>query len=366
MSGARPAFHNPTIHGARGLFALAVLIFHVANYELPNFAWAEAAIGRFVLVSLQHGVDLFFAISGFVILGALRRAPSVPRFLLDRAIRIYPVLWASILAVIAFGVLARRREFAALAPGDILAQLPLDLLPISGVWPVVPFHRPAWSLAYEAVFYALLAAVWAARPVLGARAATAGGVALAVLLVLIFPRAAFFLVGLAVAEGLVARRPPALGLARWPTPWLLLCFALLGAMDPAAMNRGLSAPFAWLADPSQPLLLAGALLAGTIAFRGLIEGQGGLGHLLRTTPLQWCGTVSYSLYLWHLPVLGVVRMALVASGLAAAAGPWATLLLLLIGLPLSLLVSAVSHRVLEDGAGRRLRARLGAARPAPA
>jgi peptidoglycan/LPS O-acetylase OafA/YrhL len=359
-AGPRPDFFNPHVHGARGLFAFGVFLYHVVNSGFATFPALETGPARFALGTLEYGVELFFCISGFVILGALRRAPGAGAFLRDRAIRIYPVLWASVLAMGGLGALAGAREFGRLPPGEVLALLPANLLALPGILPIWAYHPAAWSLSYEMAFYALCALAWWLRPRLGpARAAALWGPAAAVMLVL-YPRAVFFVAGVLVAEGVVARRLP--GVLRWfvrhPLPPLLVFLAAWGGVAALGGGRGLGEAtlLDWVGDARLPLALL-AFAAATLAFQGIVDGRGLLGALLVTRPLLWLGTISYSFYLWHLPVMGAARRLMGLLGLADAAGPWAQAVFLALSLPPALLVAAVSRRLLESWLGDRLRGR---------
>jgi exopolysaccharide production protein ExoZ len=128
----------PTIHAARAFAAMAVLIFHVTvqNGFLGNF-----------LFSGGHGVDLFFIISGFVMVYAHdgeRGLRAAWRFCRRRIIRIYPPYW-----IVMFGV-----WWAGLAH--------IDTSPISAFFlynqggPAI--IQQAWTLSMEMAFYILFVA----------------------------------------------------------------------------------------------------------------------------------------------------------------------------------------------------------------
>lgn len=71
----------------RGIAALAVVLFHFTMYR------PEAGYGFVLGVT---GVDLFFIISGFVILLSLEKTRDWKEFLLDRFSRLYPAYWACV------------------------------------------------------------------------------------------------------------------------------------------------------------------------------------------------------------------------------------------------------------------------------
>ena len=101
---------NPNVHGARGLFSLVIFFYHVGNSGLPTFPGSFfVGLQQAGFASLKMGVELFFGISGLVIVGALGRASSFVSFLWDRVTRILPVLWATILVITAMSFLSGER-----------------------------------------------------------------------------------------------------------------------------------------------------------------------------------------------------------------------------------------------------------------
>jgi peptidoglycan/LPS O-acetylase OafA/YrhL len=153
------------IEGLRGLAALGVLTWHV---------WAHPTNGSYYGVSLgpltklldntRVGVAMFFVLSGFLLYrpfaaAIIRRTPrpSVRDYFFNRLLRILPAYWTVLLLV------------AALFQ-DRLLERPLQLLAnmfflqnyVGGYVPG-PFHglgiAPAWSLCVEAIFYLLLPAL---------------------------------------------------------------------------------------------------------------------------------------------------------------------------------------------------------------
>ena len=348
---------NRTVHGARGLFACAVFVFHVVSSGLPTFALLTTPVAAFLLGTTEYGVELFFCISGFVIAGTLRRAQGPGSFLADRAIRILPTIWATLIVIIALGELSHSHGFTDLAPSALATGIVANLLLLPGLLPFPEFHPAAWSLSYEAAFYILCAVGWLLALWRGRRAWSLV-IPIAVLGVLLFPRAIFFVTGLLTAEYL-ARAPRLAALRRAPAPWLVVFLLLwheIRVLTPP--GRVVDATLLdWMQDWRLPIALL-AVLAGTIGFAGLAAEQGLLARMLRTRALQYLGTISYSFYLWHLVVMALVKRAMLSAGIAGAAGPAAQLVFLACALPLSIVVAHVSERFLERGIAVRLRAML--------
>ena len=312
------------IQGLRAIAVSLVLIYHVAPHSLT---------GGFV------GVDVFFVISGFLITAhLLQHAPSTGRDLASFwSRRIRRLLPASLL-VLATSLVATRliapetlwantasqtRAAALYVVNWLLARDSVDYLAAENVaTPVQHF----WSLSVEEQFYfvwpiAILVLVLLARR-MGWRLTTAVGVGLAVVVVSSLgysiydtatnPPAAYFVTPTRMWElgigGLLAlaTAPRVLGRgdeARRPSPTLsmVLCLAGLGAIAFTAVTYSGSTPF-----PGWQALLPTVGTALVIAAYPLPTGTATPGRLLALPPVQWLGDVSYSVYLWHWPLVVLV------------------------------------------------------------
>jgi len=348
---------NRNVHGARGLFAFAVFIFHVVNSGLSTFPPLSTPLGFFLTSTSEYGVELFFCISGYVIAGTLRRARSPAAFIEDRAIRVYPVLWASIFAIVGLGLATGTHGFGDERLSRLIVELPVNLLALPGVLPLDNIHPAAWSLSYEMTFYLFCAICWALRRRLGP-AAYWLIVPFAAVLIVYYPRAAFLLAGMLVAEGwphaAVFQR-----MARHPFPLILLFLLCWRTIRSLSLPDTIIATtmIDWSADWRLPLALLG-FLSVALGFRGIVAGYGASGVFLRSRPLQYLGTISYSFYLWHPIVMSGIKTALLHAGIFQASGMWAQSVFLIVSLPPSLVVSHISYRVLERRSAAWMRRRL--------
>lgn len=138
----------------RAIAATAVLIDHASATTAGIFP-GSTALASNVVARFDYGVPLFFAISGFVLTHAIQ-SDSIPRFLLARALRIYPGFWLAIALtlLIEWGIAGR----PAWPPG---AWSTLTLLPLGPTPPLL--GGVEWTLVYEIFFYILFALMWAAR-----------------------------------------------------------------------------------------------------------------------------------------------------------------------------------------------------------
>ena len=328
---------------------MMVFVFHIVNSGLPGFVPVTSPVSQYLFLSFKFGVELFFGISGFVILGALARAPSLRSFAWDRATRIYPLLWTTLLAITA----------VSLAIGHWMPPLRdwlLDFLAPPPFFPLAQVNPAAWSLGYEVTFYALCGACWGLRSN-GHRswlplAAVAGGIGL-----ILFPRAVLMPAGIVIAAGLATSprlkrlaSAPLLALLLFLIGWRIIDLACGGdimTFTPFAM------PFtAWLR--LLPLALVSAS-CGALALLGIVEQRGVLSQLLRAAPLQWLGTISYSFYLWHPVVLGMTKQLLRTSGAVASAGDASQLVFAAISLPPALIIAHLSQQQIEVRLTRYLR-----------
>jgi peptidoglycan/LPS O-acetylase OafA/YrhL len=348
VASGRPGL-NLSVHGARGLFSALVFAFHVANSGLATFYPADHWLAVYLFGSLKYGVELFFGISGFVIVGALARAPSLRAFAWDRATRIYPLLWTTLLVITALSLATRHWV-------PPFTDWLLNFLAPPPVYDLPQVNPAAWSLGYEVSFYALAALCWYAgrrgwrwRPVAGIVGA---------LLIAVLPRALLMPAGVLIAAGMLDCRL-LVRLAAVPGFWLV-AFLLLWRCTELRVPAGdimLLTPFrmgvaAWAAV--LPLMLATGA-AGWIALLGIARERGLLCALLRSPPFQWLGTISYSFYLWHPVVMAPIKAALIASGLAAALGPAAQLVFAVVALLPALVVAHFSQIWIERRLTRWLR-----------
>lgn len=296
--------YRPDIDGLRAAAVAAVILFHA---EIPGFG------GGFI------GVDVFYVISGYLITQLLTGSSERPlhvqlaEFYVRRARRILPALFAVSLIVAAAAV-------AILLPWDLerfgrylaaTAVLGTNIAAWSdkiGYFQSKLAHVPIthfWSVAIEEQFYLIypitlaLIGKWFHRH----RAST-----LAVLAVLSFgvcvwgsyhaPAANYYLAPSRAWElllgGIVAlsgTRSP-----RWRLTDELLAAGSAIALGIAVYRYGPTTPYpGWYAIVP---CAASAILIHTGR-----RGQTWVGKLLSLRPLVFTGLISYSLYLWHFPML---------------------------------------------------------------
>jgi peptidoglycan/LPS O-acetylase OafA/YrhL len=296
--------HVPALDGVRGVAILLVLVSHIG--------WAPGGL---------MGVDVFFALSGFLITTLLLeerfRTGSVDlrAFYIRRARRLLPALFPVLL-------------FTAFAYAE-LGEWHYLLYPVAVLFYVANFVRLAvghplphglgqmWSLAEEEQFYLLWPAVllWLLRaksPMRIARGLV--GFAVAVMAwraaswlffgaqahTILSPdtRSDALLLGCALAAGRFA------GLRVRRAANVVGVLALVGiAVLAIAVDRG------GAVDTALILALPVVSALSTLMLAAALEPGTWVSRLLTLWPLRMLGVVSYSVYLWHLAVFSVVTSA---------------------------------------------------------
>jgi len=145
----------------RGIAVLMVLAYHMGCYE--SKISANAILGSMSDVG-KAGVDIFFVISGFVMVTISNRPTQAEDrpgfFLLKRAARIYPLYWCYTAA--ALTIFLSRPDLANRngGVGDISVLHSILLLPDKGA----PLIGQGWTLIYEMYFYCGFALILFLRP----------------------------------------------------------------------------------------------------------------------------------------------------------------------------------------------------------
>lgn len=160
----RPGRHSLPLDGVRGLAVLLVLCYDCL--KLPASADPLTFAARKFAASGWAGVDLFFVLSGFLITGILLDTVGRPRywrsFLARRALRIFPLYYATLIGV--FLIAPAFRGMMTVEAAFALDAIERDqawywfygqnwLYAIRGAWPEERVLNHFWSLAIEEQFY---------------------------------------------------------------------------------------------------------------------------------------------------------------------------------------------------------------------
>jgi peptidoglycan/LPS O-acetylase OafA/YrhL len=303
-----------SIQMLRAVAALGVVALHIGHEgatrlglcnPLPGFSLGAA------------GVDLFFVISGFIMVYAsdalFARAGAPAYFFTRRLARIVPLYWAATAAAVVCFVLFRYAGALEQLTWQMLAAS-LAFLP----WPradglMLPVHLLGWTLDYEMFFYL----VFALALTLTRRNA-------------VFAVTALFL-ALAVAGRVFALPQP---FAFWCDPVILeFCFGMLIALawrEGARLPRGAAAllviaGFAAFALGTMtggwPRLVLWGVPAAAIVAGAVLAGPREGGAITRV--FVFLGDASYSIYLVHWLAILALTGLVAYLRLDIAAAPWA-------------------------------------------
>ena len=332
------------LQGLRAIAVVLIVLYHAGVTWLP---------GGYI------GVDVFFVLSGYLITGLLVRElgssgrVSVSSFYARRARRILPasflvlvvtlVASAFILSPVEFAPTTRDIAAAAVyVPNIRFALEQTDYWHPSAVSPVLHF----WSLGVEEQFYLVwptfLLIAWrlSARSVRGLGfwvcAATVVSLILGILLTPRTPTAAFYLLPtrawelglgamLVFADGRLRTMPASLSA-------MAGCAGLL-MIGATAVLFDSTTPFPGVAALVPVVGTALVVAAGSSVHRSWPQ------PLLAVGPMQYFGRISYSLYLWHWPliVLGAVFAAAVTPAIRVP-----------IEVGLAVVLAALTYRFVED------------------
>lgn len=342
----------------RGVAALWVTLEHIYNAlrseSRPQLV--PEPLHSF-LVEGEHGVEIFFVLSGFVIAHSVGAAVITPgyagRFALRRSLRLDPPYWAAILTYLAAAWLMGRSTYSELGALELASNF-VYLNHVLGIFPAVV--QVGWTLCLEIQFYL------------------------------------FFILNVGVAQAVRAR----LG-SRWfwgvlALPLVVSCAWQLGAIaDPPGYEViflqpwylfGLGAMTSWVLAgrvSKYPLYaLWAAVLAAAAVQRdiapavGLAAGvsiyfvgaAGRFGSVLADPVTLYLGRISYSLYLIH-PLVGSRPLRAVLPRLGDDPSGGVLFLLFVGALAASVLAADVFYRVVERPS-LWLAQRVRVVKPAPA
>lgn len=288
------------VDGLRGFAALAVVVPH--SVGLFRFAGAGGLSGWMERLAVfgNRGVEVFFALSGFVIAFSLRRTHLSPgaigNFILRRSLRLDPPYWVALGLFCGYELL---RSWVSRTPAVLPSapHLVSHLLYLQDILGYGQINIAFWTLCIEFQFYLAFAVLLGLAQELSRRTGREG------VLPLFF--AVLFVLSLAWPTGLVEAVSPRVHVKYLiPHVFVFLAGALtwwtLEGRLPRAVwyvfTLGLWGLFLWKLDDRV------FVTAATTSILYVAGRRHCLYSWLAARPFQYLGRISYSLYLVHLPL----------------------------------------------------------------
>jgi len=322
------------LHALQYLRAIAALIVVYSHAAIQIGEW-EALLPY----TGAYGVDIFFVISGFIMVYITKPTDTPVNFLVNRARRVVPLYWffTLLMGVILFTLpsLFKTGEFSWLALLQSLFFIPhYSLQNPEFVWPIV---APGWSLNYEMYFYLLFAIslgfaqkfrvafiaaaitlIWAIFNITGSTAAIPRFVA--------DPTVFEFIAGMLLA--LAWKRGFELSNA---TAWVLfLAGFALATLAPESVQKTPDTIQHWLgiSIPSTMIVAGCLFIKVPVSKFGLMLGD-----------------ASYAIYLSHIFVLGALRAMVPSDAAATASNAW---LFVTASVVASTIVGVIAHFLIDN------------------
>jgi peptidoglycan/LPS O-acetylase OafA/YrhL len=293
------------MEGLRGMAVLLVFFVHAhalfGSYiaTRPNLFSISQYLGGIGNV----GVDLFFALSGFLIYGALvHKRIAYLSFLRRRAVRIYPAFLAVLSCYLVISIVVPSASKLPGSPTAAMRYILENLIFLPGLWPITPIVTVAWSLSFELAFYLFVPLAVLILPhdgrSRGRRIAVIGAIWVVFSLLEAFVlhgahiRMLSFLSGMLLQEitgngwtGSLASRT-----GQWAS---ILALVLLAGYHFALRPKPL--------DTTSTGVLSVAMLSAAVFFFSFyaLEYPGVLQKVCVWRPMRYWGNISYSYYLMH-------------------------------------------------------------------
>jgi peptidoglycan/LPS O-acetylase OafA/YrhL len=323
-----PPARTAALDGVRALAALSVVCFHAWLYRVGDAPGRRTGIADKVLFEASLGLTCFFVLSGFLLYRPFARAAltgrqpvAVGQYALRRAVRIVPAYYACLLGSL---LLYWAVGYSTIVPSA--AQLPLFAVfgQNYSMDTVMKINPVTWTLCVEVAFYVLLPVLGLVTFLLGPRRPALQAAILC------------GLVGSTIAWNALVYETGGSALASKALPTYIGYFAIgmlvamwvewrplrgrhapLGAAATAAlMALGLSCVAGhaywhetagsfnsrWILFANLPAAVGLALVIAAAAI-----GTGPAMSWLGTRLLAGLGLISYGIYLWHLPLILIVR-----------------------------------------------------------
>ena len=346
-SGLTNREYLPGINVLRGLLSFVVLLWHYQHFWLgtTGFDYTTQPFFKIFQHAYTRGYDavpIFWLVSGVVLSNAYLRTLTrgqIGDYFVARLARLYPLHLITLFVVAVLQLFGRSAQIYG---SNDFKHFFLNMLfvPWWGFEDGYSFNAPIWSVSIEIPVYALFALTIFRAPVRSRPLIIAGLIGVLTVIMNVefvqtdqlglkpeFIRCAlYFFVGVAVHHFHRSQRP---------------------SLDTALLVVSGLALFILASRPSSVLLLTATASASFSISLGRVMPYLGSG------PLKVFGDLTYSVFLWHVPVQICIRWILIQSQLENRY--FTSPLLLFVYIGSTYLIGYFSHRFIEEPLRRNLR-----------
>lgn len=327
---------NEGLLGLRGFLAFSVVIYHIyISGILEKYIYEYPKDNLLYLINYVGpiSVNIFFVISGFLIIKSLTNKKTIKFFFLNRLLRIYPVFLTIHLFIFTVGPLIGYKWMVGIGFTQYSIHFFSNFFLLPGMFPLPIAQIVAWSLSYELTFYVLSGIVFFIYrdQYLNNYLKYIFYVFFALICIAIIyirPNTLFFIVGIALflSEDQIKKLYK---------PKKILYF-----------NGSIFLVLIYLSYDREPFNLIPALLS-YLFFLSIITEHGLISKFLQINLLKYLGKISYSLYMWHTFIMFPLKKLTPKISLYVNTTSFTFIIYAVLTIALSIIISHLSYKYIE-------------------
>lgn len=283
---------NKTIQGLRGMLAMMVVVYHCyTGLTTSGYLGGNKALNLDILGYIA--VDLFFIVSGFLIIQSLIKSKNVKSFAKNRALRIYPVFLTIHILIFIAGPIINYEWLGEVGVTEYILNFFSNLLFLPGLLDLPIAQIVAWSLSYEMFFYVSAAAIYFSKRKISNKWARISVLFLlslgTIYVVTLHPRMLFFVVGILIYifRGYIGS-----------------FYSKTNKLVDNFLNVII---LALIFATYSPTFIIPAVILSFLFFTSVIQERGIISKILSGRLFNYLGAISFSLYLWHTLVMFPIK-----------------------------------------------------------
>jgi peptidoglycan/LPS O-acetylase OafA/YrhL len=328
---------NEGLLGLRGFLAFSVVIYHIyisGVLEKYIYEYPKENLLYFINYVGPISVNIFFVISGFLIIKSLTNKRTIKFFFLNRILRIYPVFLTIHLFIFTVGPLIGYKWMVGIGFLQYSIHFFSNFFLLPGMFPLPIAQIVAWSLSYELTFYVLSGIVFFIyrNQYLNNYLKYIFYVFFALICIAIIyirPNALFFIVGIALFLGEDQ-------IKKLYKPKKIFYF-----------NGIIFLALIYLSYGKEPFNIFIPALLCFLFFLSIITEHGLISKFLQINLLQYLGKISYSLYMWHTFIMFPLKKLMPKISLYVFNTSFTFIIYAVLTIVLSIITSHLSYKYIE-------------------